>query len=120
MARRSIAFCVLALSAAALGAAGCAGSHVAPMPLVAMGDTQDKVERSLGAPNTKLERKVLEQDVEIWSYDRPNRLFVLDDCWGFVQQPFRVNGQQIDGRQCRERARVVFSGGKVVAFEQKD
>src|SRR4051812_27949062 len=102
--------------AALLLAAGCASApRLAP---VAAGDTPDKVQNALGEPNSKLARRTSDMDLEIWSYDRPYNFLAVDDCTGFVEKAMSVNGKSVEGRKCREKARVIFLSGKVAAFEE--
>lgn len=100
-------------------AAGCAASSPRLSP-VAAGDAADKVQNTLGQPDSKFARRTQEMDLEIWSYERPYNFWSLDDCAGFLEKPMQVGGKPVEGRKCRERARVIFVGGKVAAFEEKN
>lgn len=102
---------------AVLGA--CAAPQIAPSGALALGQTPEQVEQAYGQPNQRIVRQTEEYSVEIWSYERPYKPFSLDDCGYFTAHKLTVQGHEIEGRQCRERARVVFSQGKVVAFETK-
>lgn len=99
--------------------AGCATNPPRLSPVTA-GDTPDKVQNAMGQPDSKLARRTSDMDLEIWSYERHYNYLAVDDCTGFVEKPMSVNGKSVEGRKCRERARVIFLGGKVAAFEEKD
>jgi hypothetical protein len=112
--QRVLTACALGLFAVVLG---CGAPQITPEGSVSSGDTPEKVEHLLGRPNQRVVRQTPQLAVEIWSYERPNRLFSMDECGSFVEHKLNVAGHDVEGRQCKERARVVFSGGKVVAFE---
>lgn len=109
---RSLPLLLIALFAA------CAAPSPRISP-VSAGDAPDKVQNTLGQPNSKFARRTNDLDLEIWSYERPYNFWSLDDCAGFVEKPMLVNGKPVEGRKCRERARVIFAGGKVAAFEER-
>ncbi len=114
---RASLFRALAAASAAAALAACAAPQIASNGAIAPGDTPEKVEHSLGRPNLVITRNTPQLAVEIWSYERPWRLFAIDDCPSFVEHKLNVNGRDVEGRQCKERARVVFSSGKVAAYE---
>lgn len=103
--------------AAAAALAACAAPQVNTTASLADGQTSAQVEQALGRPNQVIVRQTPQLSLEIWSYERPYRPFSLDDCADFVEHKLSVDGHDVEGRQCKERARVIFSGGKVVAFE---
>lgn len=109
---RSLPVLALCLAAACVTA-----PRVSP---IAAGDAPDKVQNTLGTPDSKFVRRTQELDLEVWSYERPYNFFELDDCATYVEKPMKVEGKPVEGRKCRERARVIFMGGKVAAFEESN